>query len=84
LIPNSSKLSVSEKLTLTSIEQELDEIQPFLAVKIPLNPDSRYNCCEFHSNSNGRGSIRSSRQPLSSTTELSVNGAQKAPKIPEK
>jgi hypothetical protein len=73
-----------EKLTPVSIKQELNKIQPFLTVEIPLNHDSRYNCCEFHSNSIGRGSIRSSRQPLSSITELFINGAQKAPKIPQK
>jgi hypothetical protein len=82
--PDSSKLSVSENITPVSIEQELNEIQPFLVVEISLNPDSRHNCCEFQSNSTERGSIRSSRQPLSSITELSVNGAQKAPKISQK
>jgi hypothetical protein len=62
----------------------LNEAQPFLAVEIPINPNSRHNCCEFHSNSTGRDFSESFRQPLSSITATAVNKAQKAPKIPQK
>jgi hypothetical protein len=80
---NSPKLSAQNEPTLVSIKPEMSEIRPRFALEIPLYPDSRHNCCEFHSNSTLRTYIRSSREPLSSITAMAINKAQKAPQIPQ-
>jgi hypothetical protein len=55
-----SKLSSQNEFTLALIKQELSRIRPYFTVEIPLYPDSRYNCCEFHSNSTAKTLIKGS------------------------
>jgi hypothetical protein len=75
LSSNSSKLSAHNGSTPILIELEMSEIQPRFPIKISLYPDSQYNCCESHSNSTLRTSIRSSRELLSSITAIAINRA---------
>jgi hypothetical protein len=73
---DADKYSGQNEPTLVEIKPKLDKICPNISVEIPFRS-------EFRLISAISGPKKRSRQPLASLSSLALNGAQKAPKIPQ-
>jgi hypothetical protein len=73
---DSDKFSAYEEFTPALIGQELGKIWPHIRVEIPFRP-------EIHQNSADFALEKGSRTPLAVLSSIALNGARKAPKIPE-
>jgi hypothetical protein len=62
--------------TPSPIERQINKIWPHISVEIPFHP-------EFHSISVESTLKRGPRKPLASLSSIAINGAKKAPKIPQ-
>jgi hypothetical protein len=62
--------------TPSLIGRQIDKIWPHIAVEIPFQPES-------HSISVETSPKRGTRQPLASLSSIALNGAQRAPRIPQ-
>jgi hypothetical protein len=71
-----AKLSGQNEPTPSLIGCQINKIWPYISVEIPLRP-------EFHSISVESTPKKGTRQPLASLSLIAINGAKKAPKIPQ-
>jgi hypothetical protein len=65
---------------LVLFEPQLGKIWPHICVKIPLRSENEaYLGQNLHENSSKKGN----RKPLAELSRITINGSQKAPKIPQ-
>ena len=81
LSTDSDSSDAQDELIPMSIGPQTDKICPHISVEIPSRPTFRFNS---QSNPVKIASQRGNRQPLASLGSIAINGARKAPKIPQK